>query len=62
MSADFLYLRKFVILKFQHIAQIYAKGEQGNGYLGDNAGVMVFDKCVVTPNIHNGTEHELASF
>ena len=31
-------------------------------YLGDNAGVMVFDKCVVTPNIHNGTEHELASF
>ena len=52
-----LYLRKLVILEFQHIAYIHAEGEQGDGNLGDDAGIVVFDKGVVTPDINDGAKH-----
>ena len=60
-TAPFSYLREFVILEFQHIAHIHAKGEQGNGNLGYDAGVVVFDKGVITPDINDGAKHGVFS-
>ena len=50
-------LRELVIFKFQTVAHIHAKGQQGDGNLGNDAGLVILYKRVVTPNIHDGTEH-----
>ena len=57
MSAIFLYLRKLVIFKFQPVAYINAKGQQGDGDFGDDAGVVILDISVVAADINNGTKH-----
>ena len=55
--ADFSWGRKFVILEFQSIAHIYAERQQGNGNLGNNAGIVVFDEGIVTADINDGAQH-----
>ena len=50
--------RKLVILKFQLIPHVHAEGQQGDGYLRDHAGVLVFHERVVAPNVNDGTEHK----
>ena len=55
-SALFSYLGEFVVFKLQSVAYIDTKWQQGNGNLGDNAGIVILDIGVVTPNINNGAE------
>jgi hypothetical protein len=57
MPAFSLYLGKFVVFEFQTVAYINAKGQKGDGYLGNYAGIIVFDESVVTPNVDDGTVH-----
>ena len=58
-SALFSYPGKFVIFKFEPVAHINAEGQQGDGNLGDNAGIVILDKGVVTANINNSAEHNV---
>ena len=58
-SALSLYLCKFVVFKPQPIAHIDAPGQQGNGYLGDNAGIVILDIGIVAANINNGAKHNV---
>ena len=51
------YSCEFVIFKFQPIAYIDAKGQQGDGDLGYNAGIIIPDEGIVSANIDHGTEH-----
>jgi hypothetical protein len=53
----FLYLSKFVVFESQPVAYIDAEGQQGNGYFGYHAGIVVFDEGVVTTDINDGTVH-----
>ena len=61
-SALFSYLGKFVIFKFQPIAHIDAKGQQGDGNFGDYTGIVILDIGIVTTDINNGAEHIFDSF
>ena len=54
-----LYLSKFVIFEFQSVADIDAEGQQGDGNLGNHAGVVILDKGVVAADIDLGTEHDI---
>ena len=58
-SAAFLYLFKGEVLKLKLVTHIHIPGKQGDGYFGDDAGVVVFDVCIVTTDINNGTEHNM---
>ena len=49
---------EFVVFKFQLITHIQAEGQQGDGNLGDNAGVLIFDVGIVSANINDGTDHD----
>ena len=53
----FLDAGELVVLEFQLIAHINAKGQQRNGDLGDNAGVLVSDVGVIAANVRDGAEH-----
>ena len=59
-AANFLYLLKGIVYKFEHIAKVDAPGEQGDGYLGDDAGVMVFDKSIIAADVDDSTEHSVS--
>ena len=50
-------LGKFVIFKFQLVAHIHAERQQGDGNLGDNTGVLIFDIGIVTADINDGADH-----
>ena len=52
-----LNLCEFVIFEFQPIAHVDAKGQQGNGNLGNYAGIIIFQKRVISPDINDGTKH-----
>ena len=54
----FLYTDKFPAVKFQFIAHIDAKGQQGDGYLGYHAGIVIFDEGIVPANVNYRTEHK----
>ena len=54
---DFLCQSEFVIFKFQPVAYINTKGEQGNGDFRDYAGGIILDKGIVTVNINDSTVH-----
>ena len=56
----YLNLGELVVLKLQPIAHIPTKGKQGNGNLGNNTSVLILDKGIVTADINNGTQHEIA--
>ena len=56
-SALLLYLRKFVMFKFQPVTHVNAIGQQCNGNLGNNTGIVIFDIGIVTANIDHSTEH-----
>ena len=49
--------REFVVLKFQLVAHIHPEGEQGDGYLGDHAGVLILDIGVISPDVDDGAKH-----
>ena len=49
--------REFKIFKFQPIADIDAKGQQGDGHLGDHTAFIVFHEGVVTANVNDSTKH-----
>ena len=53
----FLCGNKLKFFKFQPVAHIHAKGEQGNGHFGHYAGVVILDEGVVAPNIDHSTKH-----
>ena len=61
MTSDLLYLCKLVILKFQPVAHINAKGQQSDGNLGNYAGIVIADECVVSPNVDHNAKHILSS-
>ena len=52
-----LNLSEFVIFKFQLVAHIYAEGQQSDGNLGDNAGVLILDIGIISADINDGTDH-----
>ena len=52
---------KLVIFKFQLIANICAKGQQGDGDLGDHAGVLILDIGIVTADVDDGTDQDNTS-
>ena len=54
-----LNLGKFVIFKFETIANIDAKGEKCNCDLRNNTGGIVFDERVITANINHSTKHNI---
>ncbi len=53
----FLDAGELVIFEFQLIAYIHAKGQQCDGDLGDNAGIIVPDVSVIAANVRDGAEH-----
>lgn len=54
-----LNLGKFIVLKFEPIADVNAKRKQGNGYFGNNTAFVVFNVSIITPNIYNRTQHNI---
>ena len=50
------------ILEDQLIAHIGAKGQQRNGHLGNDSGLVVLDKGLIAANINDGTPHTVSSF
>ena len=52
-----LYPLEFVVFELELVAHIDAVGQQGDGDLGDNAGVGVLDKGVVATDVDDGAEH-----
>ena len=53
----FLYALKLVILELELVAHIDAEGQQGDGDLGDDAGVLILDKGIVTADGDDGSQH-----
>lgn len=53
---------EFVILELEPVANVRAKGEQGDGDLGNHAGVVIFDVGVITTNINYCAEHKISPF
>ena len=54
-----LNLGKFVIFESQPVTNIDAEGKQCNCNFGNHTGFFVFDKCVITANVNNSTQHNI---
>ena len=52
-----LYSGKFVVFELQTVADVYTKGQQGNGNLGNHTGIVILDVGIISANICYGTEH-----
>ena len=52
---------EFVIFEFQTVAHVDAEGQQGDGHLGDHAGIVVLDEGIVAADVDNGAEHNCSS-
>ena len=53
---------KLVILELELVAHIDAEGQQGDGDLGDDAGVEVLDIGIVAADINDGADHDKSPF
>jgi len=54
-----LYLRKFVIFKFQSISNVDAEWKQCNRNLRNDTGLIVFYISVIATNINYSTQHSV---
>ncbi len=50
---------KFVVFKFETVAHVHAKGQQSNGNLGNNAGVIVLHIGVISTDVGYSAEHKI---
>ena len=62
VSGFLSYSCKLVIFEFQPVAHVDAKGQQGNGNFGHDAGIVVLNKGVVAADIDDSTEHSYCKF
>ena len=53
---------EFVVFKFQPVSHVNAEGQQGDGDLGDDAGVVILNIGVVAADIRDGAEHKIPPF
>ena len=56
-SPVFLYIHEFVVFKFELVAHVTAKGQQGDGDFGDYASVVITDEGIVPADVNDGAKH-----